>query len=192
MGLPDIIIEFSKKAVTAIQNGSTGIVGIMLKDAKNKGAMVLRSVDEIPTGDSAFSAENTAYIERAFIGSPSKVIIYTMDTTAESYDEATKYFATQKVNYIVGAPDLTTEEATKLATWVKGIRKNSVTPVLAYAGLTAQDLTTWSKVGELIAGAISNPYVLSLVVVSVWNTLNDPTTKGLGDSARAKSYTAPQ
>ena len=71
MGLPDIIIEFSKKAVTAIQNGSTGIVGIMLKDAKNKGAMVLRSVDEIPTGDSAFSAENTAYIERAFIGSPS-------------------------------------------------------------------------------------------------------------------------
>ena len=44
----------------------------MLKDAKNKGAMVLRSVDEIPTGDSAFSAENTAYIERAFIGSPSK------------------------------------------------------------------------------------------------------------------------
>lgn len=39
---------------------------------------------------------------------------------------------------------------------------------------------------------VSNPYVLSLVAVSVWNTLNDPTTKGLGDSARAKSYTAPQ
>ena len=139
MGLPDIIIEFSKKAVTAIQNGSIGIVGIMLKDAKNKGAMVLRSVDEIPTGDSAFSAENTAYIERAFIGSPSKVIIYTMDTTAESYDEATKYFATQKVNYIVGAPDLTTEEATKLATWVKGIRKNSVRRPVAVLPKTAGD-----------------------------------------------------
>ena len=109
------------------------------KDAKNKGAMVLRSVDEIPTGDSAFSAENTAYIERAFIGSPSKVIIYTMDTTAESYDEATKYFATQKVNYIVGAPDLTTEEATKLATWVKGIRKNSVRRPVAVLPKTAGD-----------------------------------------------------
>lgn len=47
-------------------------------------------------------------------------------------------------------------------------------------------------VHKLIVGAISNPYVLSLVAVSVWNTLNDPTTKGLGDSARAKSYTAPQ
>lgn len=100
---------------------------------------MLRSVDEIPTGDSAFSAENTAYIERAFIGSPSKVIIYTMDKTAESYDEATKYFATQKVNYIVGAPDLTTEEATKLATWVKGIRKNSVRRPVAVLPKTAGD-----------------------------------------------------
>ena len=40
--------------------------------------------------------------------------------------------------------------------------------------------------------SVSNPYVLSLVAVSVWNTLNDPTTKGLGDSERAKSYTDPQ
>lgn len=37
MGLPDIIIEFSKKAVTAIQNGSTGIVGIMLKGCQKQG-----------------------------------------------------------------------------------------------------------------------------------------------------------
>lgn len=61
------------------------------------------------------------------------------DTTAESYDEATKYFATQKVNYIVGAPDLTTEEATKLATWVKGIRKNSVRRPVAVLPKTAGD-----------------------------------------------------
>ena len=47
MGLPDIIIEFSKKAVTAIQNGSTGIVGIMLKDAKNKGSS-LKSYSFLP------------------------------------------------------------------------------------------------------------------------------------------------
>lgn len=75
--------------------------------------------------------------------------------------------------------------------WVQ-IIISILTPVLAYAGLTAQDLTTWSKVGELILGAISNPYVLSLVAVSVWNALNDPTTKGLGDSERAKGYTDPQ
>ena len=67
--------------------------------------------------------------------------------------------------------------------WVQ-IVLSILTPVLAYA--------TWGKLGELIVRAVSNPYVLSLVAVSVWNTLNDPTTKGLGDSERAKSYTDPQ
>lgn len=39
---------------------------------------------------------------------------------------------------------------------------------------------------------INPKYLEGLVAVSVWNTLNDPTTKGLGDSERAKSYTDPQ
>lgn len=131
MGLPDIIIEFSKKAVVAIQSGALGVVGIMLKDAKNNGAMILRSNDEIPTGDSAFSKANTAHIERVFMGAPSKVIIYTMPEDAESYAEAKKYFATQKVNYLVGAPDITKAEADDLVTWIKGLRANSIRrPVL--------------------------------------------------------------
>lgn len=126
MGLPDIVIEFSKKAVTAIQSGTLGVVGIILKDAKNNGAMVLRGNDEIPDGDSAFSDANTAYIERAFTGTPSKVIIYTMPEDAENYNEAFKYFATQKVNYMVGAPDISTDEAEAFATWIKGIRNKSI------------------------------------------------------------------
>ena len=32
---------------------------------------------------------------------------------------------------------------------------------------------------DLIVNAISNPYVLSLITVSVWNALNDPTTEGI-------------
>lgn len=67
-----------------------------------------------------------------------------------------------------------------------------LTPILAYAGLTAQDLTTWKALGDLLVGAISNPYVLSLVVVSVWNALNDPTTKGIGDSVNALGYDEPK
>ena len=40
MGLPDIVIEFSKKAVVAIQSGALGLVGIILKDAKNISALL--------------------------------------------------------------------------------------------------------------------------------------------------------
>lgn len=66
------------------------------------------------------------------------------------------------------------------------------TPILAYAGLTAQDLTSWKALFELIIGAVSNPYVLGLVVVSVWNALNDPTTSGVSDSQNALTYKTPK
>ena len=64
-------------------------------------------------------------------------------------------------------------------------------PILTYANLTVQDLTTWEKLGNLLLGAVQNPYVLGLVVVSVWNALTDPTTAGLGDSNRAMTYDKP-
>lgn len=67
-----------------------------------------------------------------------------------------------------------------------------LTPILAYSGLTATDLTTWAKLGEVLLQAISNPYVLSLVAVSVYNALVDPTTKGIGDSEQALTYDTPK
>ena len=78
-----------------------------------------------------------------------------------------------------------------LVFWVQ-ILLSILTPILAYAGLTAQDLTTWAKLGEVLIMALSNPYVLGLVALSVWNALNDPTTKGITDSKRAMEYEKPQ
>ena len=66
------------------------------------------------------------------------------------------------------------------------------TPILAYAGLTVEDMTTWAAVGNLIVGAVSNPYVIGLVIVSVWNAINDPTTSGVTDSVQALGYEAPK
>ena len=65
-------------------------------------------------------------------------------------------------------------------------------PILAYMGLTVQDITTWAKLGEILLQAVSNPYVLGLVILSIWNALNDPTTKGVGDSENALTYTQPK
>lgn len=126
MGLPDIVIEFTKKANTAIQMGSLGVVGIILKDTVNAGAMELRYADDIPTGESSFSETNTNYIKRAFEGSPSKVIIYTLPLVETEYTEALKFFATQKVNYLVGAPDITAEQAEAVVTWIKALRTKTV------------------------------------------------------------------
>lgn len=65
-------------------------------------------------------------------------------------------------------------------------------PILTYMGLTVEDLTTWKALGDVLLGAIQNPYVLGLIIVSVWNALNDPTTKGLSDSNEALTYEAPK
>lgn len=67
-----------------------------------------------------------------------------------------------------------------------------LTPILAYAGLTLQDLTTWNALGKLLIDALSNPYVLGLIAVSIWNALNDPTTAGVTDSKLAMTYNKPK
>lgn len=65
-------------------------------------------------------------------------------------------------------------------------------PILAYFELTAQDLITWGSVFNLIVNAFSNPYVVGMVVVSVWNAINNPISKGLQDSYQDKRYVEPK
>lgn len=57
-----------------------------------------------------------------------------------------------------------------------------LTPILAYAGLKAEDLTTWDTLLKVLIDALGNLYVLSLVFVSVWNAINDLTTPGITDN----------
>lgn len=64
-------------------------------------------------------------------------------------------------------------------------------PILAYMGLTVEDLTSWAILGTTLVEAVKNPYVLGMVVVSVWNAINDPTTEGVSDSNLAMTYIKP-
>lgn len=65
-------------------------------------------------------------------------------------------------------------------------------PILAYFGLTLDQLTSWSKLFNLLVEAIKNPYVVGLIIVSVWNTINDPTVTGISDSKQALTYKKPK
>lgn len=67
-----------------------------------------------------------------------------------------------------------------------------VIPILTYFGLQTSDLTTWSKVWETFVLAISNPYVVIMAIVSLFNAITDPTTKGISDSDKAMSYEVPK
>ena len=55
------------------------------------------------------------------------------------------------------------------------------TPILAYFGINGSDLTTWVSLFWLILDALKNPYVVGLVLVSLWNNVINPVTKGITD-----------
>ena len=66
----------------------------------------------------------------------------------------------------------------------------------AYSGIPGPVLVGYDYLGgdfrEIFVKAISNPVVIVSVVVSVWNLITDPTTKGLGDSKQALTYQKPK
>lgn len=72
--------------------------------------------------------------------------------------------------------------------FIAQIALSVLTPILAYLGINMSDLTTWSTLWNALFSAIKNPYVLGLVIVSVWNAVNDPTTSGVSDSELAMTY----
>lgn len=55
------------------------------------------------------------------------------------------------------------------------------TPILTYFGITGSDLTAWGTLFNLILDALKNPYVVGTVIVSLWNTIYNPATKGIKD-----------
>jgi phi LC3 family holin len=77
------------------------------------------------------------------------------------------------------------------AFWIQ-IATAILVTIVGYAGINGSDVTTWKKLFDLIVMAISNPYCLMLVAMAVWNAINDPTTKGFGDSNQALEYEKPK
>jgi len=67
-----------------------------------------------------------------------------------------------------------------------------ILPGLAYFGLEGKDMTSWGVLFSTLGKAFSNPYVVFLILSSLWNAVNDPTTHGATDSLTALDYTKPR
>lgn len=65
-------------------------------------------------------------------------------------------------------------------------------PILGYTGLAAEDITSWSTLFGTLFEALKNPYVVGIVLVSVYNVIPDPTTEGISDSQQALRYSYPK
>lgn len=122
MGLPSIDITFKTSAATTIAMGDKGTVALILKDSAAAGAHRLTAVSQIPA---ALSADNKAYVQRAFIGyvnPPKCVLLFVLGTDAENLDTALTHFATQQFDYLCAPPDASSAEATAVKTWIAAQR----------------------------------------------------------------------
>ena len=63
--------------------------------------------------------------------------------------------------------------------------------ILAAMGVSPEMFTSWGAVWEAIRSLLSNPFQIGCVVLAVLGVFVDPTTDGIGDSARALTYTTP-
>ncbi len=65
-------------------------------------------------------------------------------------------------------------------------------PILTYFGMQLSDFTSWQIVRDTLLQAVSNPYVIIMSLVSLFNAITDPTTQGISDSQQAQSYRSPK
>lgn len=76
--------------------------------------------------------------------------------------------------------------------WWAQLACSIVLPLIIGMGAAWEDMTSWATLGSTVLAALQNPVVVVTMVASVWATITDPTTKGIGDSTQAMTYDEPK
>lgn len=153
MGLPEILIEFKSKAVTAIQRSQKGIVALIVKDVADVGVLSYKGIEDVE--DDTYEEKNTDYINKTFMGTPSKVIVINIGTDG-TIAEGLTLIKNMKFNYLA-VPFADEEDATAIASFIKGQRLNkkktfkAVLPNIVaddegIINFTAEEITVGDKV----------------------------------------------
>jgi len=122
MGLPEISIKFQSLAVSAVRRSQRGVVALVLKDDTGDfDTKEYRVITDIDPSD--WTEVNKDYIEKAFLGVPSKIIVERIDADAVNYNAALQRLASKRWNW--GAiPGLQTADVETVSTWLKTQRDN--------------------------------------------------------------------
>lgn len=142
-GLPQVLIDFKTKGVTAIKRSARGVVALILKcettDVSNK--YKISDISEIP--DRTFDEATTDLIKKCLDGTPLRVLVYTLPKTTVQGAKNTqatllKQLKHTRFNYIA-APTGTLQDQQDLASYIKAERNNGRKTVKAVVGGVASD-----------------------------------------------------
>ena len=142
-GLPQVLIDFKTKGVTAIKRSARGVVALILKcettDVSNK--YKISDISEIP--DRTFDDATTDLIKKCLDGTPLRVLVYTLPKATVQGAKNTqatllKQLKHTRFNYIA-SPTGTVQDQQDLASYIKAERNNGRKTVKAVVGSVAAD-----------------------------------------------------
>ena len=118
MGLPQINIAFQTLAVTAIARSARGIVALILKDSTKVtfDTKVYTDISQLSALD--WTATNLDFIQKTFLGTPTKIIVERIDAAAVDYNAALVRLINKKWNYLA-VPGLVVGDVATISTWIK-------------------------------------------------------------------------
>ena len=142
-GLPQVLIDFKTKGVTAIKRSARGVVALILKcettDVSNK--YKIADVSEIP--DRVFDDATTDLIKKCLDGTPLRVLVYTLpkaNVQGAKNTQATLLKQLKHVRYnYIAAPTGTVQEQQDLASYIKSERNIARKTVKAVVANVAAD-----------------------------------------------------
>lgn len=142
-GLPQVLIDFKTKGITAIKRSARGVVVLILKcestDTSNK--YKISDVSEIPEG--VFDEASTDLIKKCLDGTPLRILVYTLPKASVQAPKNTQATLLKQLKHIrynyIAAPTGTTQDQQDLASYIKAERNNSRKTVKAVVGGVAAD-----------------------------------------------------
>ena len=142
-GLPQVLIDFKTKGITAIKRSARGVVVLILKcestDTSNK--YKISDVSEIPEG--VFDEASTYLIKKCLDGTPLRILVYTLPKASVQAPKNTQATLLKQLKHIrynyIAAPTGTTQDQQDLASYIKAERNNSRKTVKAVVGSVAAD-----------------------------------------------------
>lgn len=144
MGIPELIIEFRKKALDFRFRSEKGVMALILKEttpASKAKTLTFTDFKEVKEDD--FTADNYNFIKLAFMGNPTKVIVETVDdfNQAEMTKDLTQALKNLelKIFSYLAIPELPEEKGTDIETWITTQRKAGKAFKAVLNGVTANN-----------------------------------------------------
>ncbi len=127
-GMPQVLITFKTKSVSAITRSARGIVVMILKNETTDEIKTYKINDVTDIPDTGFTDKNIDLIKKCLLGTPLRVLVYTTPTddiegAVNTQADVLKKIADIKWNYIC-APTANKQEQEDLASWIKAQRNN--------------------------------------------------------------------